>query len=132
VNGPGLAARHRPDDQVGLGASGDGAGQGRIGRLVRQIRLAGEEPHEGPPRPAVVVADGAPQHRVAVFKRVQDRLPGDRSGDVQLDLSVDPGQGAQVGREHDPDHGNVWTSTDSTAGRSRTIGLQLSPASGDT
>src|ERR1700722_6030017 len=28
-------------------------------------------------------------------------------------------------------HASVWTSTDSTAGRSRTIGLQLSPASAE-
>ena len=28
-------------------------------------------------------------------------------------------------------HGSVWTSTESTAGRSRTIGVQLSPASAD-
>ena len=33
--------------------------------------------------------------------------------------------------ENDPDHGSVWTSTDSTAGRSRTIGVQLPPESGE-
>ena len=32
-------------------------------------------------------------------------------------------------REHDSNHGSVCTSTESTAGRSRTIGAQLSPAS---
>ena len=31
---------------------------------------------------------------------------------------------AQVDRQHHPDHGSVWTATDSTAGRSRTIGAQ--------
>src|SRR5206468_3348594 len=35
-------------------------------------------------------------------------------------------------REHHPDHGSVCTSTDTTDGRSRTIGAQLSPALADT
>ena len=41
---------------------------------------------------------------------------------------------AQMGRQHDPDrpgHDSVCTSTDSTGGRSRTIGLQLSPESAE-
>ena len=33
--------------------------------------------------------------------------------------------------KHDADHGSVCTSTDSTAGRSRTIAFQLSPPSGE-
>ena len=38
---------------------------------------------------------------------------------------------AQMGRQHNPDHGRVWTSTDSTAGRSLTIGAQVSPLSAE-
>ena len=34
-------------------------------------------------------------------------------------------------REHDPDHGSVWASTERTAGRSRTIAFQVSPASAE-
>ena len=48
-----------------------------------------------------------------------------------VDLAVDARQRAQMGGQHDADHGSVWTSTDSTAGRSRTIGAQLSPASAE-
>ena len=61
--------------------------------------------------------------------------------DGEQHLTVDPAQGAQVGGQHDPDgvrvqsgvlgHGSVCTSTDSTAGRSRTIGDHVSPPSGE-
>ena len=37
----------------------------------------------------------------------------------------------EVGGQVDADHGRVWTSTERTAGRSRMIGAQVSPASGD-
>ena len=70
VRGRVLAAGHGADDEVGLGAGSDRAGQRVIGRLVRQVLLAGEEPDERPPRPAVMTADGAAQHRVAGFQRV--------------------------------------------------------------
>ena len=38
-----------------------------------------------------------------------------------------------MGRQHDPDvgHGRTCTSTDSTAGKSRTIGFQVSPESAE-
>ena len=96
-----------------------------------QVLLAREEPDESPALAAVMVADGPAQHRVALFQRVQDRALGDLAGEVQFDFTIDPGQGPQVRREHDPDHDSVCTSTDSTAGRSRTIGAQLSPASAE-
>ncbi len=48
---------------------------------------------------------------------------------VQLHFIVDAGQGAEMGRQYHPDHGNVWTSTERTAGRSRTTAFQVSPAS---
>ena len=38
----------------------------------------------------------------------------------------------QMEGKRDPDHGSVWTSTETTAGRSRTMGAQLSPALADT
>jgi hypothetical protein len=34
-------------------------------------------------------------------------------------------------RKHHPDHQSVCTSTESTAGRSRTIGAHVSPPSGE-
>ena len=43
----------------------------------------------------------------------------------------DVGQSSQMVRQHDPNHFSVCTSTDSTAGRSRTMAVQVSPASED-
>ena len=37
----------------------------------------------------------------------------------------------KMGRQNHADHDSVWTSTETTAGRSRTIGAQVSPASDD-
>ena len=51
--------------------------------------------------------------------------------DVELDFAGDLREGAQVRRELHPDHRRVWTSTERTAGRSRTIGAQESPASAE-
>src|SRR5438132_2582311 len=48
-----------------------------------------------------------------------------------LHLPFDVRQRPEVRREHHADHRSVCTSTESTAGRSRTMGVQLSPASGE-
>src|SRR2546425_83936 len=66
------------------------------------------------------------------LERVEDRALRDLAGDLELHLAVDPRQRSQMRREHHPDHGSVWTSTDTTDGRSRTIGAQLSPELGET
>ena len=78
-----------------------------------------------------VVADRPAQHRIAGLERVEDRALRDRTLDVELHLAVDARQRPQMRRKHDSDHGSVWTSTESTAGRSRTMGAQVSPASAD-
>src|SRR4051794_35357893 len=113
------------------GAGRDRRGQRRVGRLVREVLLTGEEPHEGPPLVRGLVADRAAQVRITLLECVEHRPLGDLTGDVDLDLAVDLGDVAQVCRKDDSDHGSVCTSTDSTAGRSRTIGAQLSPESAD-
>src|ERR1039457_4442834 len=118
---PGLAAGHCPHDQERLRAGGDPLGQRNVGLFVGQVLLAGEEPHEWPA-----------QHRIAGFERVEDGALGGRAFDREFYLAVDARERPQMRGKRDPDHGSVWTSTDSTAGRSRTIGTQLSPASADT
>src|SRR5689334_14374936 len=123
------APRHGPDDQVGLDSGGHGLRQGGIHRFMREVLLAGEEPDEGPALAGDLVADGALEHRVGRFQRVQHGAAGGRPVHRERDLAVQPRQGAQVGREHHPDHASDWTSTESTAGRSRTMGVQLSPPS---
>jgi hypothetical protein len=48
-----------------------------------------------------------------------------------LYFTINVGEGTQMRRKNNAHHGNVWASTESTAGRSRTIGFHLSPASAE-
>src|SRR2546426_4285281 len=126
-----LAAGHRPHDQKRLRANRDRVGQRGIRRFVGQIPLAGEDPHERSALLRHVVADRPAQHRIARLERVEDRALRGPTLDVELHLAVDVRERPQMCRKHDSDHGSVWTSTDTTDGRSRTMGAQLSPASAD-
>src|ERR1700735_976318 len=98
---------------------------------MRQIFLAGEEAQERPPLLCDLIANRPAQHRIASLKRVKHRTKRDWTSDVERQFVGDVGQRAKMLREYDPDHGSVCTSTDSTAGKSRTMGAQLSPASAD-
>src|SRR5436853_6299320 len=111
----------------------DGLREGSIGRIVRQVPLARKEPQERPALLGDVVADRAAQHGITRLECIQYRGAGDRPPlrDVERHLALHLRQRAQVRRQHYADHASVWTSTESTAGRSRTMGAQLSPASAD-
>src|ERR1700687_916100 len=98
---------------------------------MREIFRAGEEPQERAALLRDVIADGPPQHRICSLERVEDRPLRDVTRDLERHLAVDVRQRPQMSGECDADHGSVWTSTESTAGRSRTIGAQLFPASAD-
>ena len=126
-----LAASDGSHDQERLGARRDRIGQRGVRRLVGQIPLAGEEPHERSALLRDLVADRPAQHRIAGLECVEDRALRGLALDVDFHLAVDVRQRPQMCREDDADHGSVWTSTESTAGRSRTMGAQLSPASAD-
>ncbi len=78
-----------------------------------------------------MIADGTAQHGIAGLKCVKDRALRDLTLDVELHLAADTRQCPQMCRKLDSNHGKVWTSTETTAGRSRTMGAQLSPASAD-
>src|SRR6266704_5311405 len=128
---PRLPARHGAHHHEGLAPRRDRVGQRGVRQFVGQILLAGEEPQERPAPLREVVADRPAQHRIAGLERVEDRALRDPTLDVELHLAVDVRQLPQVCREHHADHGSVWTSTESTAGRSWTMGAQLSPVSAD-
>src|SRR5690606_33826844 len=100
-------------------------------RIVREILLTGVEAHERPAPAGDVIADRAPQHRIPALERVEHAAEGRRPVELDGDLGPDARERPQVLRQHDPDHGSACTSTDTTGGRSRTIGVQLSPASAD-
>src|SRR5437762_13482491 len=96
---------------------------------MRQIFLAGKVPDKRPPLLGDVVADRPAQHRKASLERVENRALRDRPLNLEVHLAVDARQCSQKKRENDTNHGSDWTSTDRTAGRSRAVGRQLSPAS---
>src|SRR6266705_599339 len=122
---------NRPDDEKRLRPRRDRVGERGIRRLVRQVPLARKEPQKRPAPLGDVIADRAAQHGIAGLERVQHRAPRDPARNVELHLAFDLRQRPQVRGEHHANHHSVWTSTDSTAGRSRTMGAQLSPASAD-
>src|SRR5258705_2472567 len=123
-----LATGHRPDDQVRLRARRDRVGERGVGRLVGQVLLAGEEAEERPALLREVVADRPAQHRIGGLERVEHRALRDRPRDLELHLAVHARERPEMGRQHDPDHGSVWTSTHTTALRSPPMCVQLSPA----
>ena len=51
--------------------------------------------------------------------------------DVEGHFVVDARERPEMRRQDHPDHGSVWTSTETTGGRFCAIAVQLSPASGD-
>ena len=50
---------------------------------------------------------------------------------TEFHFTANARQRPQVRRKDDANHASVWTSTESTAGRSRTMGDQVSPASAE-
>ena len=121
-----------------------------------KIFFAGKEAQEGPSLVRDVVANGSSEHRVLGFEFIKDRALRDRTLDLECEFAADARQVSEMEWEYDSDHSRsswngraeilglgsthqaftathaiVCTSTESTAGRSRTIGAQLSPPSGD-
>ena len=107
------------------------SGNGASGDSCDRSSLAREEPYERAAFPSRVVADGAAQHRIAGLQCVEDGALRHRALHVERDLVADVRERPQMMRKHDADHRSVCTSTESTGGRSRTIGAQVSPASAD-
>ena len=98
---------------------------------MRKILRASEESQERAALLRDVIANRASQHRIPRLQRVEDRALRDGALDLQLYVAANMRKRSQVRREYDSNHGSVWTSTESTAGRSRTMGAQLSPASAE-
>ena len=105
--------------------------QWSVRRLVGKILLAGEESQKRPALLRNVIADRTAQHGIPGLKSIEHRPLRNRTLDLECRLAAGLGQDSQMLREYYTDHGSVCTSTESTAGRSRTIGAQLSPASAE-
>lgn len=125
------AARNCADDEEGLAAGRDGLWQRRIRRFVREILFACEEPHERPAGERLLVADRAAERRIARFERVEEGALCGRPLEIELHLVADACQRLQMLRKDHAHHDTVCTSTDRTAGRSRTIGAHVFPLFAD-
>ena len=99
--------RWRADDAVGLGAGDDRGGERGVGRLVREVLLAGEEPQEGSALLCRMIANRPAQHRVAGLERVKDRALCDGPRNVELHLGAGFGQVSQVIGQYDSDHARI-------------------------
>src|ERR1043165_4043195 len=98
---------------------------------MRHILTAGKEPQQRTALSSHVVANGPTQHRKARLERIEDRASRHVTVNFKLHISTNAGEGAQMCRQNYHNHVSVWTSTESTAGRSRTIGVHVSPPSGE-
>lgn len=98
---------------------------------MREILFAGEKAKEGPTLPGLMIAYRSSQHGIASLEGVEDCARGNGRRHFQCDFAVCMGETAEMEWKDDAYHANVCTSTDNTAGKSRTIGFQLSPASAD-
>ena len=105
------------------------SGNGVSGTSCDRSRSQAKKPHERTTFAGDTIANRAGEHGIARFERVEDRVLRWLARDRERDFAFDAGQRTQLSRQHNADHGNVCTSTESTAGRSRTIGSQFSPAS---
>ena len=120
-----------PTTRKGSRPGGHGIGKEGVGGFVREVLLAGEESDKGAPLAGDLIANGPAQNRVRTLERVEHRAARRAPRDGQRHLAVHPRERAEVGRQDHPDHVSDWTSTDRTAGRSRTMGIQLSPPSAE-
>src|SRR5215475_6711863 len=78
-----------------------------------------------------MVPNRTAEHRIARLQSVQDSPLRGLTLDFKFHLEFRFRQRPQMRGQYYPNHGSVWTSTDSTAGRLCTIGFQVSPALAD-
>jgi hypothetical protein len=98
---------------------------------MRQIFSTDKKPYERSTQLSDVVAHRTAKHGISSFELVEYGPLSHCGVNVEFYVAIDARQRAQMRRQNNANHGSVCTSTESTAGRSRTIGFQLSPPSGD-
>ena len=71
-----------------------------------------------------MIANRPSKHGVARFEGIEHGAERGRAGDIDLHIAAHACQRAEMRRQFDPDHdGSVCTSTDSTGGKSRLLGM---------
>jgi len=106
-------------------------GQRHVDRFERKVPLARVKPDELTSLLGQRVTNRTQEHWEGCLEGVDHARRRRRSRHLEFDLTLDVREHLEVGRKDDPDHANVCTSTDNTAGRSRTIGSQESPELAD-
>ena len=71
------------------------------------------------------------QDRMTFFQGIQDAAQRNWLRDINLHFACDAREVSQMIRQLNADHGSICTSTEQTAGKSRTMGFQLSPLSAE-
>jgi hypothetical protein len=99
---------------------------------MRQVLLAREEPNEWAPDVRLVISNRSAKYWMRCFERIQYCPLTNVSGYLDLYFVLDVRERPKPLWKYYADHGRVCTSTDMTEGRSRTIGCQVSPLSGET
>src|SRR5215469_1687641 len=131
----GLTAGDGPDDKQRFGAGGNRLRQWCVGRFVRNVFPTRKEAQKRPALLRQMIANCPAQHRIARFDRVHNRPNRYRSAYCELNFASHVRQGTKMRWQHHAYrsrcHAIVWTSTDNTAGRSRTMGFHVSPASAE-
>src|ERR1700752_3520769 len=121
-----------PDDIKRFLSRHDFIWQRSVLRLVGEILPAGKEPQHGPTLSSDMFANSSTQHRVTRFQSIEDRTPGYLAVNLKFNIPLDARKCSQVCWQNNENHVSVWTSTESTGGRSRTMGVHVSPPLGDT
>src|SRR6202023_2593610 len=123
--------RNGSDNQKWLNARNYCVRQRRVHRIVRQIFTTRKKSQKWSSLLRNMFANRPAQHRESRPQCVQHRTPRHGTLHFKLHFAVKRRECPQMRGHHHSNHANVCTSTESTAGRSRTIGFQLSPASAD-
>lgn len=75
---------------------------------MRQIFFTGKEAKEWSPLLCSLIADCAPQHRVAGFESVKDRAQRNGILNFERDLAASMGQTAEMEGKYDSDHSSAF------------------------
>ena len=106
-------------------------GQRSFSGFVRIIFFAGKKSHERAALMRHMISNRPAQHRILRLERVEHREQRRLAGTFRRSLRLHARERSQMRRKYHANHGSVCTSTESTAGKSRTMAFQLSPASAD-
>jgi len=102
-----------------------------VGGFMREVFFACKESKKWPALKCGLIADRPPQHRILGLECIENAAKGDAAVQVKLDVTANFRQRAQMRWKNNANHCSVCTSTERTAGRSRTMGAHVSPASAD-